>query len=133
MSWTSIHYRDKQFLANDLLIEVWMLEVVHQMDSNEDLDPWLDEVREEWRLQATAGFGFGPTPTLDKYVDTTAKRLSLLKYFAMALNAITLKGESISATDLAESGVGGPTVIYTQGIPTAMVIEVGRQFIALLD
>jgi len=38
---------------------------VRQIDALPEVPAWLREVREEWHLQATAGFGFGVMPGLD--------------------------------------------------------------------
>lgn len=52
MSSTTIRYRNIEFVGNDLPIEVWMLQVACQMDADAGIAPWLEELREEWRLQA---------------------------------------------------------------------------------
>jgi hypothetical protein len=133
MSSTTVRYRDAEFVANDLPIEVWMLEVARQMDADAGSDPWLDAVREEWRLQATSGFGFGPSPALDKYLDTDDRRERLASYFRKALQALSQRGDTITPDELSQSGIGGEEVIYTQGLPTQMTIDVGEQFLALIS
>jgi hypothetical protein len=91
MSSTTVRYRDAEFVANDLPIEVWMFEVARHMDSDVGSDSWVDEMKEEWRLQATSGFGFGPSPTLDNYVDSDDRRERLAGYFRKALKSISLR------------------------------------------
>src|SRR6266852_899822 len=89
MSSTTIRYQDVEFVANDTPIEVWMFEVSCQIDADAGIDPWLDELREEWRLQATSGFEFGPSPALDKFLDTDDRRERLASYFRKALTTLT--------------------------------------------
>jgi hypothetical protein len=133
MSSTTIRYRDVEFVANDTPIEVWLFEVSCQIAPDTGIDPWLDELREEWRLQATSGFEFGPCPELDKFLDTDDRRERLASYFRKALTTLTQKGSAIPPEELSRSGIGGKEVIYTQGLPTQMVIDVGEQFLALIS
>lgn len=133
MSSTTVRYRDAEFVANDLPIEAWMLEVACQMDADAGTDPWLDELREEWRLQATSGFGFGPSPALDKFVDSDGRREQLAGYFRKALKSISQRSSVIAPDELTRSGIGGDQAVYTQGLPTQMVTEVGEQFLALIS
>jgi len=51
MSSTTIRYRNAEFVANDLPIEAWMLEVACQMAADTGIDPCFDEMREEWQLR----------------------------------------------------------------------------------
>src|SRR5262249_1363228 len=96
MSSTTIHYRDAEFVAKDTPIEVWMFEVSRQINSDAGIDPWLAELRDEWRLQATSGFGFGPSPALDKFLDTDDRRERLVGYFRKALTALSQRTSIIS-------------------------------------
>ena len=132
MSSTTIRYRDAELVANDLPIEVWMLEVAHQIDADGAVDPWLHELREEWRLQSTSGFGFGPSPALDRFLATDDRRQQLAHYFRKALESLSTWNSVITPDELSQSEVGGQQSHYTRGLPTRMVIEVGDQFLALI-
>ena len=132
MSSTTVRYKDAEFVANDLPIEVWMLEVVHQIDVDGGVDPWLHELREEWRLQATSGFGFGPSPALDGFVTTDNGRRQLAHYFRKALESLSKRHSIITPAELSQSKVGGLQSHYARGLPTRMVVEVGNQFLALI-
>jgi hypothetical protein len=132
MSSTTIRYREAEFVANDLPIEVWMLEVAHQIDADGDVDPWLHELREEWSLQATSGFDFGPSPALDGFVTTDDRRQQLAHYFRNALESLSERNSIITPDELSQSKVGGLQSHYARGLPTRMVIEVGNQFLGLI-
>jgi hypothetical protein len=133
MSSTTIKYRDAEFVANDLPIEVWMLEVAHQIDSSQS-DPWLLELKAEWHLQATSGFGFGPTPALDRFVTSEDRREQLATYFRKTLESLTKRKDIIPPDELDQSKIGGPDAyLFTSGLPTTMVIDVGNRFLSLID
>jgi hypothetical protein len=133
MSSSTIRYKGSEFVANDLPIEVWMFEVARQIDADASTNPWLDEIREEWRLQATSGFGFGPSPALDKYLDTDDQRERLASYFRKALQVLSQRGGTITPDELSQSEIGGEEAIYTRGLPAQMVVDVGEQFLALIS
>lgn len=131
MSSTTIHYRNAEFVANDLPIEVWLLEVVKQIDVG--VAPWLDKLREEWHLQATSGFGFGPSPGLDEFVTSDDQRRVLASVFLRAIEALSTRSDPFTPDELIHWGVGGAEATYSIELPTQMVMDVGRQFHALLS
>lgn len=133
MSYTVIRFGDKEFVANDLFIKLWMLEVARQIADDPDIDQWLRDLKTEWHLQATAGFGFGPTPALDEIVVSNERRIRLTYYFHMALKSLSERNGLFTPEELSLSGVGGPTVTYLGDIPTQSVIDVGTQFIQLIQ
>src|SRR4051794_9976248 len=103
MSSTTIRYRDSEFVANDLPIEVWMFEVACQLDADADIEPWLDDLKKEWRLQATSGFGFGPSPALDNFLGTNDRRERLASVFRKALKALSQRDGVITRDELSRS------------------------------
>jgi len=133
MSSTSVWFRDRKFSAYDLAIELWLLEVVNQIDNGEVIDPWRKELRDEWHLQATAGFGFGPTPDLDHFVTTNVKRDRVRELFVKALDSLAKRSDHYSAEELQRSGAGGPYSNYSGAFATQWVIEVGQQCLSLLS
>jgi hypothetical protein len=133
MSSTTVCFRDREYEANDLGLELWELEVVHHIDREQVIDPWLKELRDEWHLQATAGFGFGPTPQLDRFVTTDIQRHMLVKLFVKALDSLAKRSDHYSAEELQRSGAGGPNTYYSEAFPTQSVIEVGQQCLYLLS
>jgi hypothetical protein len=132
MSSSTVSFRDAEFVANDLPIEVWLIEVVGQIDKQERPEAWLRELRDEWYLQATAGFGFGVCAQLDKFVTTDNRKERLLGIFASAMDALTSRGPVVPVDELYSSGVGGPSVTYLRPLPTETVFDVARQFVSLL-
>ena len=130
MSSTTIRYRNSEFVANDLPIEVWLLEVVNQIDAEA---PWLISLKEEWHLQATSGFGFGPAPALDEFATSNDRRRVLEALFSKAIESLSRRTGPFTPDELNDMGVGGDEVIYSGELPTQMVIDVGRQFLSLIS
>lgn len=133
MSSTTIRFRDSEFVSNDLPIELWMLEVARQIGTDADVDRWLGELKDEWYLQATSGFGFGPSPALDTFINTDERRERLAYYFHKAIESLSQRDSVFTPDELSQSGVGGEQAFYTQGLPTRVVIDVGKQFLALIS
>lgn len=131
MGSTTIRYRDSEFVANDLPIEVWLLEVVNNIESG--VDPWLDSIKEEWHLQATSGFGFGPSPALDEFATSDDRRRVLAAYFLQTIEALSRRSEPYTSDELSHLKVGGGEAIYSTELSTQMVIDVGRQFLSLIS
>src|SRR5579859_1354122 len=101
-----------------------MLEVTHQINADVGVAPWLYELKEEWRLQATSGFGFGPSPALDRFLSIDDRRERLAHYFRKALESLSQRNSLITPDELSQCGAGGNHVSYTQELPTRMVIDV---------
>jgi len=133
MSATTIRYRNSEFVDNDLPIEVWLLAVVREIAADAEIAPWLDDLSEEWRLQAISGFGFGPSPALDKFLNTGDRREQMAHYFRKALESLSQRSTVITVDELSQSGVGGQHAIYTQELSTRLVIDVGNKFLDLIS
>lgn len=131
MGSTAIRYRDAEFVANDLPIEVWLLEVVRHIEAG--ADSWLNALKEDWQLQATAGFGFGPSPALDEFLDSDDRRRLLLSYCVKALEALSRRCGGYTPDELDHLRVGGDQVTYAEVLPTQAVIDVGKKFLALIS
>jgi hypothetical protein len=133
MSYTTIRHQCNEFVAHDTPIEYWLYEVASHIDAEIVTDPWLDELSREWRLQATSGFEFGPSPALDKYLSTDSRRKQLANYFRTALESLSQKSDIIQPAELNSLEIGGKAAIYNLGLPTQAVIEVGKQFLNLIS
>ncbi len=110
-----------------------MFEVTRQIDKEGETEAWLNELRDEWRLQTTAGWGFGPVPELDRFVTSNARKDKMLKLFGKALEDMANRGGAFSAEELDEMAVGGLSVHWGGELSTEGVIEVGKQFQSLLS
>src|SRR5438105_595651 len=100
MSATTVRFRGSEFVANDLPIEVWLLEVVRQIDNEKVVESWLKDLRDEWHLQATSGFGFGVSPALDDLVTTDARKDELVHFLLLALESLAKRSSMITPEEL---------------------------------
>ena len=133
MGYALVRFGSREVVANDVFVELWMLEVSHVLSDDSKIDQWLIDLKAEWHLQATAGFGFGPEPSLETFVTTDERRIRLMHYFRLTLKTLRDRKEFYTPDELSRFGVGGPTVLYAGDIPTQSVIDVGTEFIELLS
>lgn len=132
MGSSTVHYRDRKFEANDTALEVWLQLLIREIDRLDAPEPWLREVREEWDLQSTAGFGFGVVPDLDRFATGEGRRASLLSLCEAARRRLDGLGETVSPREVRALEVEGPGAEFTKVLPTAFFRDVGQQFIDLL-
>jgi hypothetical protein len=129
---TTVKYRGREFVANDGFLEAWLLAVVDRIDRLPARADWLTGLRDDWRDQATAGYGFGVATNLDTYADTDEHRRAVLDLCRQALAELDRAGAEVSPDDRRRSGAGGPDVVFTGALPLDPVREVGRRMIDLL-
>src|SRR3977135_974027 len=63
-----IEFNGKGFWTRDAYLEVWLGALVQEIDHLPSLSEWLTLLRQEWHLQATAGFSGCICPDLDRLV-----------------------------------------------------------------
>ncbi len=133
MGSTTVDFRGAEFEASDGTLQVWLHFLVVEIDKEAQASPWLREVRQDWELQSTAGFGFGVLPDLDRFVVTEEQRQTLLRLSESALHALEQKGEVFSVESLNALNLGGEGSFYTRDVPAELFLRVGRYFIKLLQ
>ncbi len=133
MGSTFIEYRGRGFEAGDATLEVWLSLLVREIDRLDDLPQWLRETRDEWELQATAGFGFGVMPGLDRYLTDDARRDAVLALSRTALERLESFGETIPCEALNSLGVGGEGAAFTRDVETEVFLRPARYFVKLLE
>ena len=133
MGSTTVDFRGAAYEASDGTLEVWLHFLVVEIDQLPQLGPWLQEARDEWQLQATAGFGFGVVPDLDRFVATEAQRGTVLHLSGRALAALERQGPVVSKAALNALALGGEGSCYTADVPTEAFLRVGRYFVKLLQ
>lgn len=131
VSSTTIRYKKGEFVANDLPIEVWLFEVSTRIEN--DVAPWLNEMKEEWRLQATEAFDFGPTPALDIFLTTTERQQIVVSLFDRTMNELVKRRNPFTPDELYHKGIGGREVVYSVELPVQTVVDVGKQFLSLIS
>ncbi len=133
MSSTTINFRGLGYEASDGVLEVWLHFLVGEIDKLPHVSSWLKETREEWQLQATAGFGTGVDPDLDRFVTDETRREIVLSLSKDALRTLGQKGEVIGKEELNHMCLGGEGSSYLSDVPIKAFVQVGRYFIRLLN
>lgn len=132
MGYSDMDYRGRRFQAHDVDLAVWMHYVVEAIDRMQERPAWLDELREDWHMQATGGFGFGIVPWLDKHV-TDDRWDVMLDLFRQALAEMERHGEVMTVDELDMMQAGGPDAVFTEDLPMEHFRRVGRLAVALLE
>ena len=133
MGSTTVEFRGSGYEASDGALEVWLHFLVAKIDKMPQISSWLKEVREEWQLQSTAGFGFGVMLGLDRFVTTEEQRETILSLSKRALYALQQKGKAISKEELNRMCLGGEGSSYREDVPTEAFLRVAEYFIKLLQ
>jgi len=94
---------------------------------------WLAEMRDEWHLQATAGFGFGVMPALDRYATDEVRRNIILDLSRRALEELERWGDPLPHEKLNALHTGGEGATFTQDPPADIFLRTARYFIKLLE
>lgn len=98
MGSTYVDFHGQGFEASDATLEVWLLLLVDEIDRLENSPPWLKEIREEWYIQGTAGFGFGVMPGLDQFVTGPECRETIIDLSVKAMRRLRALGPWTSST-----------------------------------
>lgn len=133
MGSTTVTLDGKGFEASDAVLEIWLALLVRELDRWPDPPPWLGEVRDEWELQATAGFDFGVMPQLDEFATDAERRATLIAVSKNGLQALESMGETITCEQLNDMGTGGEDSYFTEDLPTEQFKRLARYFIKLLE
>lgn len=133
MGSTFVRFHGQGFEASDTALEVWLSLLVQEIDRLDNPSTWLQEIRDEWHLQSTAGFGFGVMPGLDHFITNDEKRDIILDLCVKALARLERYGNVISQTELNSLGTGGEGAVFTEDVPAEMFVRTAHYFIKLLQ
>jgi hypothetical protein len=133
MGSTSVTWKGRTFAATDAEVGIWLELLVKEIQAMNHAPAWLRDAADEWHLQATAGFGFGVTPGLDRVVTDDERRDIVLGISRRALEQLDTWSDPVSRDLLNDSGVGGPDTYYYADLPLDGFRRVGRSFIGLLE
>ncbi|MBX9692303.1 MAG: hypothetical protein K2Z81_07970 [Cyanobacteria bacterium] len=125
----TIRFGSSEFIAKDSLIELFLLELVRQIDSLQNPGPWLQKLRDVYFVKSADGFGFGLYNCLTDWV-TTDEHIDLLMQLIQAtLTSLRSRAPDFSMEGIELAGVEG----CTNPVPTELVAEVATQFLYLLE
>jgi hypothetical protein len=132
MSSSYVEFRGQGFEADDSTLEVWLLLLVKEIELSDPIPSWLQDVHDEWLEQATAGFGFGISPGLDRFITNEERVSTVLKLCEGAMARLSRYGEKVPQVELNAMHTGDGAV-FTRDVPTEMFLNVGRYFVKLLQ
>ena len=133
MGSTYVDFRGQGFEADDSALEVWLALLVREIDKMDQTPAWLRDIRDEWHLQATAGFGFGVMPGLDRFITDDERRDVILNLSATAILRLERYGAVIPQAELNALRTGGEGATFTRDVPAETFLRTGRYFIKLLQ
>lgn len=132
MGSTFVEFQGRGFEASDATLEIWLLLLVDEINTLSTLPEWLYEAREEWRLQATAGFGFGVVPGLDSVVTTPQRRDVILDLCAKSMDRLRSYGPVILKDELNAFNGGGEGSYFTGDVASKLFEQTADYFMKLL-
>ncbi len=132
MGSTFVDFRGQGFEADDSALEVWLALLVHEIDKMDRTPAWLRDVRDEWHLQSTAGFGFGVMPGLDRFVTDDERRDTILSLSALVMLRLERYGAVIPQAEL-NALTTGEGATFTRDVPAETFLRTGRYFMKLLQ
>jgi hypothetical protein len=133
MGSTTVEWKGRGFEAADASLSVWLELLVREIRAIEDAPAWLRDAADDWHLQATAGFGFGVEPALDRIVVDDERRHAIIEISERVLTSLDAWSDPVSADFLNELEVGGPDGFFPSDLPVEMFRRVGRYFVKLLE
>ncbi len=131
-----IEFNGKGFWTRDAYLEVWLGALVQEIDHLPSLSEWLTLLRQEWHLQATAGFSGCICPDLDRLVTTPEEKRLLIALSEQVVTTLAAYGNVIPC-DVLNALTIDETIVsreedFTVDAPSAPFLRVGRAFIQLL-
>ncbi|MDI1477112.1 hypothetical protein [Polyangium sp. y55x31] len=102
------------------------------IDKGPSVPDWLEEARQEWHTQATAGFGFGVMPGLDAIVTSSERREVILELCSKAMKRLRDYGPVVPKVELNAILMAGPQNMFPDDVPTELFERVGDAFMKLL-
>ncbi len=133
MGSSNIDYRGSGFWVRDWQAEVWLYLLAQEAGAVADAPPWLAAAREDWEVQATAGFTGCVSPCLDEHLGTDPDRVALVLNLAeRAVGRLLGRGPALPKDLVNSFGTGGEQEAFGNDVPTAPLLACGRAFAELL-
>jgi hypothetical protein len=133
MGSTFINYKGRGFEANDSAIEVLLKLLVEEIDKIGEAPGWMREMRDDWDLQATAGFGFGVMPGLDQFIIDDSRRTTVIDLARRTLSKLESWGDPVPRETLNSLHTGGEGASFGGDVPAGLFLRTARYFIKLLE
>jgi hypothetical protein len=130
---SNLDYRGSGFWVRDYQAEVWLYLLAQQAKAVPDAPAWLRAAREDWEIQATAGFMGCVSSCLDDHLGTEPDRVALTVDLSERVMRQLHDWSPAIAKGLVNSfGTGGEEESFNGDLPVGPLLACGRGFIALL-
>jgi len=133
MGSTYVDFRGWGFEANDSSPEVWLALLVDEIEKAPAAQDWLRELRDGWELQATAQFGFGVMPGLDRVIISEDRRTTVLALARRAFARLQSFGDPIPRATLNAIRNWGEGSTYAGDVAASKFLRPASYFIKLLE
>ena len=134
MGMTTVAYRGRHFAAPDGVLEIVLHLACGEIARLVSPPGWLTELRQDWHDQATQSFGFGVTPSLDRWSTDGRRAETLASLFRAVSDRLEQSGTRFTGAMRDGLGLGGgPPVAGASGdYEVKEVADVCRHFAAIL-
>ena len=133
MATSFVAFRRFGFWCNDSVLETWLSYFLEVLDRQENLPNWLQQLHQDWEVQATVGFVGCIDLLLDEVATDESRVATLLKLAAQTNHLLAAHGEFIPAETLNQRQYQPDGVTWTAAVATANFLKVGQLFSRLLE
>ncbi|MFJ7207028.1 hypothetical protein ACIQWR_26285 [Streptomyces sp. NPDC098789] len=128
-----VDYRGSGFWTRDVQAEVYLCLLSAAAGEVAGPPRWLRGAREDWRLQATAGFMGCVSPGLDEHVGVEPERVDLvLELSERVRNRLVAWGPAIPKDLVSALGTGGGQDVFDDDLDTGPFLRFADAFAGLL-
>lgn len=126
-------YSEHGFWARDFQAEVWLYLLSVEAASVTQRPAWLNAARDDWHLQATAGFMGCVSSCLDEHLAAAPDRVATVVALSEQVRERLLQWAPAIPRDLVNGfGTGGESESFDQDLDTGLLLKFADTFIALL-
>lgn len=126
-------YCGSGFWVRDYQAEIWLYLLAQEATAIVGAPGWLARAREDWNIQATAGFMGCVSSCLDEHLGSDPDRVALAVHLSERVLEQLLRWTPAIPKDLVNSFcTGGQRESFSADLPTDSLLACGRTFISLL-
>ncbi|SBT45718.1 hypothetical protein [Micromonospora auratinigra] len=128
-----LEYRGSGFWVRDYQAEVWLYLLAQEAEQAAAAHGWLTEARDDWHMQATAGFMGCVSSCLDEHLAGAPDRVAVVLDLSERVLQRLRDWSPAVPKDLVNSfGTGGEQETFDADLSTGPLLACGRAFVSLL-